>query len=126
MNPFAAPALPYATLLPVGVPLPTYRYALTSADEQVRTITYALLPSGEVCQQDDTGWDDEADLLHTLDATLEIAWPGASEHEVLHLSGDEHRDLEDRDLFDSLLRGIASGLPARTVLRQITAALDAA
>lgn len=111
-----APAAPF----PQGMRRPTFRYTLYSVDEQVRSFSYALDETGELKLVRDTGWDDEDALLETAEACLDVVWPGGAGDDVLNLSGEQHRDIEDGGTFDALLRGIALGLPARVVLGQLT------
>jgi len=112
--------------LPAGMPVPRFRYSVESADEQVRTFEYSIDGAGEVLEVDDSGWEDERDVLHTIAATLETVWPGRGFNDMLQLTGEQHRDIEDAGLFEELLRDIALGLPARVVLAQVTAAARAA
>jgi len=86
-------------------PLPRFQYTLSTEDDE-RCMQLAIDRAGEISVTADTGWGRIDHDRHTACAMLVTEWPDGSRDE-LHLTGHQHRELEDHEQFGALLQGIA-------------------
>lgn len=102
-------------------PLPRFEYTLSTEDDE-RSFEIGFNAERELMILADSGWDHVDHDRYTSHTSLLVAWPDGSS-EQLHLTGHQHRELEERELFDNLLTGIAYGNPPVEVLSLVLPAL---
>lgn len=95
-------------------PLPRFTYTLSTEDDE-RVIEIGFNAERELVELGDSGWRRIDHDRFTTRASVLVTWPGGFT-EVLPLTRWQRRVLTERELFDSLLTGIAYGLPPCEVL----------
>lgn len=86
-----------------------FDYTLRTADDCEGCFHYELLGDVITMAPPTPAWSPGEPELETVEATLEITYGPGGRVDLLELTGDQHRDLEDRGLFDDLLREIGAG-----------------